>query len=128
MAFIKKTGLFLFAIFLSIQFVAAQTNWKLNRGKGSGDLVAVFFTSAEKGWIAGDNGYLAWTGDGGRNWTKQEIGTTENINEIYFRNDDNGYLVAGKKMFITRDAGRTWRETQIYRTGEFGRNSPDFLS
>lgn len=128
MAFIKKTGLFLFAIFLSIQIIAAQTNWKVNRGKGSGDLVAVFFTSAEKGWIAGDNGYLAWTGDGGRNWTKQEIGTQETINEIYFRNDDNGYLVAGKKLYMTRDGGRSWQDIRIYKAGDFRGGSPEFLS
>jgi photosystem II stability/assembly factor-like uncharacterized protein len=127
-AFIKRTALFIFAVLLSVQFAAAQTNWKVNRTIGSGDLVAVYFTSSDRGWIAGDGGYLARTEDGGRNWTKQDIGTTEIINEIYFRNDDNGYLVAGKKMFITRDGGRTWRETQIYRTGEFGENAPEFLS
>lgn len=128
MALIKKTALFVFAVLISLQTITAQTIWKVNRTSGSGDLVTVYFTSAEKGWIAGDGGYLAWTTDGGRNWTKQDIGTSEIINEIYFRNDDNGYLVAGKKMFITRDAGRSWRETQIYRTGEFGKNSPEFLS
>jgi photosystem II stability/assembly factor-like uncharacterized protein len=127
-ALIKKTAFFLFVFFLSFQIIRAQATWNVNRTNGSGDLVAVFFTSAEKGWIAGDNGYLASTADGGRNWTKQDIGTTENINEIYFRNDDNGYLVAGKKMFITRDAGRSWQETRIYKPGDFGKNSPEFLS
>jgi photosystem II stability/assembly factor-like uncharacterized protein len=126
-ALIKKTAFLLLAIFIGPQLVAAQS-WKANRIKDNGDLITVFFTSAEKGWVAGDNGYLAWTGNGGRNWTKQDIGTTESINEIYFRNDENGYLVAGRKMFITRDSGRTWRETQIYRTGEFGKNVPEFLS
>jgi photosystem II stability/assembly factor-like uncharacterized protein len=125
---IRKAALFLLAFILSVQIAAAQTNWTVNRSSGSGDLVAVFFTSAEKGWIAGDNGYLAWTADGGRNWTKQDIGTTESINEIYFRNDDNGYLVAGKKMFVTRDGGRSWQELRIYKPGEFGRNAPEFLS
>jgi photosystem II stability/assembly factor-like uncharacterized protein len=125
---LKKSVLFLFAIFLSVQFTSAQTNWKINRAKGEGDLIAVFFTSADKGWIAGDNGYLAITNDGGKNWTKQDIGTTESINEIYFRNDDNGYLVAGKKMFITKDAGQSWRETRIYKSGDFKSLSPEFLS
>lgn len=93
-----------------------------------GDLVAVFFTSFDKGWIAGDNGYLASTADGGQTWTKYSLNATEDINEIYFRNDENGYLVAGRKMFITRDAGRTWQETRIYRSGAFGAGSPEFLS
>jgi photosystem II stability/assembly factor-like uncharacterized protein len=125
--FIKSFFLTCFALFV-FQTAPAQTNWKLNRAAGSGDLVAVYFTSAEKGWIAGDDGYLAWTADGGRSWTKQDIGTTENINEIYFRNDDNGYLVAGRKMFITKDGGRSWQETRIYREGEFRSASPEFLS
>ena len=46
----------------------------------------MYFTSAEKGWIAGDGGYLASTSDGGKTWTKYSLNTTEAINEIYFRN------------------------------------------
>ncbi len=128
MALYKKTVLFLFVTFLFVQFLTAQSNWIVNRAKGNGDLVAVFFTSTEKGWIAGDDGYLAWTADSGKNWTKQDIGTTENINEIYFRNDDNGYLVAGKKLFITKNAGRNWQETKIYKASDFRGGSPEFLS
>ncbi len=128
MRFNKQAVLFLLAIFITAQIITAQTNWKVNRAKGEGDLVAVFFTSTEKGWIAGDDGYLAWTADSGKNWTKQDIGTTESINEIYFRNDENGYLVAGKKMFITKDAGRNWQETKIYKASDFRTGSPEFLS
>jgi photosystem II stability/assembly factor-like uncharacterized protein len=126
--YIKKWALFFFLVLFPVFAAAAQTNWNVNRSTAGGDLIAVYFTSAEKGWIAGDDGYLASTNDGGRNWTKQDIGATESINEIYFRNDENGYLVAGRKMFITRDGGRSWRETQLFRTGEFGRNTPEFLS
>ncbi|MBK8467046.1 MAG: hypothetical protein IPL32_14590 [Chloracidobacterium sp.] len=117
-------------LFISICAVSysAQTGWITQTTNLRGDLVAVFFTSSDKGWVAGDNGYLASTTDGGQTWTKYPLNTTEDINEIYFRNDDNGYLVAGRKMFITRDAGKTWQETRIYRTGEFGSGTPEFLS
>ena len=127
-AFLIKTALFLCAVILAVQIAAAQNNWNVNQNGAGGDLLTVYFTSAEKGWIAGDKGFLATTSDSGRNWTKQDLGTTESINEIYFRNDDNGYLVAGRKMFITRDAGRSWQEIRIYKPGEFGRNTPEFLS
>lgn len=123
----KVLLLFICFVFLC-EFARAQTNWKINRAKGSGDLVAVFFTSAENGWIAGDNGFLAHTESGGRAWTQQDIGTTENINEIYFRNDNNGYLVAGKKLFITKDGGRNWNETRIFKANDFRNSSPEFLS
>ncbi len=124
----RKTFLLFISSIILFQFVNAQTSWKLNRTKGAGDLVAVFFTSAEKGWIAGDAGYLAHTETGGRNWTQQDIGTTENINEIYFRNENNGYLVAGKKLFITKDAGRNWNEIRIFKLTDFRNLMPEFLS
>jgi photosystem II stability/assembly factor-like uncharacterized protein len=52
--------------FLMLSSAAIAQGWTINRAKGSGDLVAVYFTSSEKGWVAGDNGYLAFTVDGGK--------------------------------------------------------------
>jgi photosystem II stability/assembly factor-like uncharacterized protein len=107
---------------------AAQSVWTSERITAKGDLVAVYFTGSDKGWVAGDNGFLASTTDGGGTWTPYPLATDQDINEIYFRNDDNGYLVAGRKMFVTRDAGRSWQEIRIYRTGDFGTGTPEFLS
>ena len=118
---------FLIVIVCSLA-LSAQSGWILQDSSVKGDLVAVFFTSSEKGWVAGDNGFLASTTDAGRSWKPYDLNTTEDINEIYFRNDDNGYLVAGRKMFITRDGGKSWQETRIYRSGEFGSGRPEFLS
>lgn len=116
-------------IFCAYSGVArAQTGWTVSRSNTTVDLVAVYFTSEKNGWVAGDNGYLASTDDGGNKWTKYPLNTTEDINEIYFRNDNNGYLVAGRTMFITNDAGRTWRETRIYNSTDIKRGTPEFLS
>ena len=115
---------FLFAVTSAI----GQTNWKVNRSAGGPDLVTVYFTSSEKGWIAGDNGYLASTVDGGKTWMKKEIGSDDTINEVYFRNDENGSLVAGRRMLITRDGGISWQETQINRPNEFRGLTPEYLS
>ena len=117
----------LVCIVLSVSAIA-QTGWSALPSAGTGDLVSVYFTSAATGWVAGDSGYLAWTSDSGRTWTQQKLDLTEDINEIYFRNDENGYLVAGRKMFVTSDSGRTWNETRIYRSGEFRNLTPEFLS
>lgn len=106
----------------------AQSSWKMVKSDNPGDLVAVYFTSAERGFVAGDNGYLAQTNNGGKTWTQQNIGTSEDINEIYFRNDKNGYVVAGKKMFLTDDGGRSWREIKIYNPKDFRNSTPEFLS
>lgn len=115
-------------LFIFVLAAEAQIGWVSHRPNTSADLVAVYFTSGESGWVAGDNGYLASTSDGGRTWKTYPLGTTEDINEIYFRNEKNGYLVAGKKMFITNDAGGTWRETVLYRPADFKNGTPEFLS
>jgi photosystem II stability/assembly factor-like uncharacterized protein len=125
---LRNAVLSLVVIGFAVIGAAAQSVWTSQRLNAKGDLVAVYFTGSDKGWVAGDGGYLAQTTDGGRTWTQYPLPTDEDINEIYFRNDDNGYLVVGKKMFITRDAGKSWQEIRIYRTGEFGTAVPEFLS
>jgi photosystem II stability/assembly factor-like uncharacterized protein len=124
----KKVFLFSFILLVSTPFLMAQTAWKSARSEAAGDLVAVFFTSAERGYIAGDKGFFTYTTDGGKSWRKQVLNTDQDINEIYFRNDNNGYVVAGKKMFLTDDAGRSWRETRIYKPTDFKNLTPEFLS
>lgn len=124
----KKAILFLITVLLTAQNFHAQTSWSARKAAGAGDLVAVYFTSPKDGFIAGDKGYLSSTKDGGRNWSRQILNTTEDINEIYFRNDNNGYLVAGRKMFLTNNGGKSWQEISIYRASDFKNGTPEFLS
>lgn len=128
MQLMLQRALLMLVVAVSAFTVATAQGWKKLSQAAPGDLVAVYFTSNERGFVAGDNGYLASTTDGGATWTPYPLNATEDINEIYFRNDNDGYLVAGRKMFITRDAGRSWNETRIYRQGEFKNLTPEFLS
>lgn len=127
-----RSGYFLSIVLLSITFFASaasgQSGWTLLRETGSGDLVAAYFTSPERGWVAGDDGYLASTQDGGKTWETYPLKTRENINEIYFRNNDNGYIVAGRKLYLTKNAGQSWEETFIVKPGTFKDAVPEFLS
>ena len=126
----KTTVRILTTVLLTIGLVSiafAQGSWSINRDSGKGDLISVFFISESKGWIAGDDGYLAVTENQGRTWRKRTLNTAANINEIYFRNSKNGYVVAGRKMFVTDNGGTSWRETLIIDPAEIG-GKPDFLS
>ena len=120
--------LFLFVVIMTVSPVFGQRGWTINRDSGAGDLISVFFTSDSDGWVAGDDGYLAHTNDGGKSWSRKVLNTAANINEIYFRNDDDGYLVAGRKMFVTQDGGNSWRETLIVSPGQIENGTPEFLS
>lgn len=124
----KLNLLFPVILLALVQIVPAQEGWNVNRASGTVDLISVFFTSSDDGWVAGDDGYLAYTTDGGKSWRRKILNTAANINEIYFRNDDNGYLVAGRKMFVTKDGGLSWREELIVNPNEFRDAIPEFLS
>ena len=115
-------------IAFAVSVSAYGQSWKLGKIDSTGDLISVFFTSATRGWVAGDEGYLAYTNDGGASWTRFPLNSNDDNNEIYFRNEKNGYLVAGRKMFLTNDGGNSWRETVIYKPGDFRNGTPEFLS
>lgn len=123
-----KGFLWLFLLLITgLQTVSAQSGWNLIRRTASFDLNTVFFVSSERGWIGGDSGYVALTEDSGNNWSKIPLETTANINEIYFRNKENGFILAGSKFFLTDD-GFSWREIKVIKENEFRGADPELYS
>jgi photosystem II stability/assembly factor-like uncharacterized protein len=98
----------------------AQTGWvpiKLNTG--GNDLNTVYFIDSKRGWVGGDSGYLSRTDDGGQSWVRQNVGTKAAINDIYFRDKEAGFFLAGNSIFVTRDNGTTWNQLKIFSPEEF---------
>ena len=66
----------------------------------------------------GDRGAIWATTDGGRNWVKQESGTTANLYAVAFKNGQEGCAVGGLPgalallsrcvILRTTDGGQTW--------------------
>jgi photosystem II stability/assembly factor-like uncharacterized protein len=109
--------------------VAAQEGWSgVRRGQAGKDLNAVFFSDSKRGWVAGDNGFVSYTADGGRTWTPQSIETKDAVNDVYFRNKEDGYIVAGNSIFSTDNGGRNWREIRRYFASDFGGALPELYS
>ena len=110
-------------------FVSAQAGWSGARyGEVGKDLNAVYFADNKRGWIAGDGGYLSHTIDGGHSWSPQMSGTTDAVNDIYFRNKDDGYLLAGDTIFNTRDGGQQWKELRRFAAQDFDGATPELYS
>ncbi|HEY8413537.1 MAG TPA: YCF48-related protein [Pyrinomonadaceae bacterium] len=100
--------------------VNAQTAWtpiKLNTG--GNDLNTVYFLDSKRGWVGGDHGFLSRTDDGGQSWVRESVGTTAAINDIYFRDKEAGFFLAGNSIFVTRDNGTTWTQSKIFSAEEF---------
>ena len=90
--------------------------FKLNTG--GKDLNTVYFLDSKRGWVGGDGGFLSHTEDGGQSWVPQTVGTKAGINDIYFRDKEAGFLLAGNSIFMTRD-GTTWTQARIFAPEEF---------
>src|ERR1041384_6656506 len=93
------------AVMAAVTGAAAQIGWTPERKVTATDLISVYFLNSERGWIGGDEGYLAATYDGGSNWTNQALKTTGSVNDIYFRNEESGFVLAGDKGFLTNNGG-----------------------
>ncbi|HEX8179928.1 MAG TPA: YCF48-related protein [Pyrinomonadaceae bacterium] len=109
--------------------VRAQQGWvKTQLGAAGQDLNAVFFFDNKRGWAAGDGGQVWRTEDNGRSWTRQQIGLTDSISDLYFRDKDNGYLLSGNRILNTSDGGVSWREVRRFQPAEFGGADPELYS
>jgi len=107
-------------VFAITTITRAQGGWvpiKLNTG--GNDLNTVYFVDSKRGWVGGDKGYLSRTDDGGQSWVRQNVSTTAAINDIYFRDKEAGFFLAGNSIFITRDNGATWGQSKIFSAEEF---------
>ena len=100
--------------------VKSQQGWMATRiAPADQDLNTVYFLDDKRGWVGGDNGFLSRTEDGGHSWVKQTVQTTAAINDIYFRDKEAGFLIAGNAIFATRDNGVRWNEVRRFLPGEF---------
>lgn len=98
----------------------AQSGWTpFKITTGGADLNTVYFLDSKRGWVGGDGGFLSRTDDGGLSWVKQSVGTTSAINDIYFRDKEAGFLLAGNAIFVTRDNGTAWTQARIFLPEEF---------
>src|SRR5262244_3718975 len=97
----------------------AQTGWIARRvGPAGVDLNTVYFLDSKRGWVGGDKGFLGRTDDGGRSWVRQTVGTSDAINDIYFRDKEHGFLLAGNTIFSSEDSGTRWTESRRFAPSE----------
>jgi photosystem II stability/assembly factor-like uncharacterized protein len=62
-------------------------------------LFDIFFLAGH-GWIAGENGTILESEDGGRNWSKRQTPTSETLTSIYFLTPDQGWAAGDRKTLL----------------------------
>ena len=112
---------FVLLVFLSLTgSVVAQGGWVPTKiGMKGQDLNTVYFLDSKRGWVGGDAGFLSRTDDGGQTWIRQNVGSNQAINDIYFRDKEAGFLLAGNTIFITKDNGSIWQTSRSFLPTEF---------
>ena len=99
--------------------LSQRGDWELQASGVSQDLHGVAFFCLNRGSIAGDQGIILRTGNGGKNWTTQDSGVQENLHDIGY-----GYLSTlavgdSGTILLTNDSGQTWIVKQTGMMGSY---------
>jgi photosystem II stability/assembly factor-like uncharacterized protein len=74
----------------------------------------IFFVDEQSGWVAGAEGLLARTDDGGHTWKITGTPTTNFLTSVFFINKQTGWAVGHNSTILyTKDGGATWKQSSI---------------
>lgn len=76
-------------------------------------LKTVFCTSSTAAYMAGDNGIVMKTTDGGTNWNLLNTFTNTYFTDMYFTSLDTGYVVGGGRILQTLNGGTLWEQNHV---------------
>jgi len=113
-------------LFLCLQ--TANADWVKQRTNTLAWLKDIFFLDHDRGWISGSDGTLISTADGGLSWTPVKKFTADSIDQVYFSDELNGWLLCSRSIYArgasassylqkTKDGGRTWDKIEFLDGG-----------
>lgn len=88
-------------------------SWQQQTVPTRATLTSVFFVDATQGWVAGHDGVILATSDGGNRWHKVYSNPDDErpILDLWFHDHKHGFAVGAYGLFLaTVDGGRTWNE------------------
>ena len=97
----------------------ARRTWKRCKIDTNAGLLSVVFATPRLGWIAGGEGTILHTADGGGTWEEQTSGTSQLLMCIHFVTSELGWAVGECVILRTEDGGITW---------EVQKDDPDLLN
>jgi len=87
----------------------AQGGWSRQNSQTTTDLTSVFFVDANTGWVAGENGTILHTTNGGSLWQTQNVPTAVDLESISFADASQGWAVGDNGVILhTSDGGNSW--------------------
>jgi photosystem II stability/assembly factor-like uncharacterized protein len=106
------------AIFMAFQPGSAQDWTRQNPYITEQTLYGVFMTDVNHAFIAGGNGEMYSTMNGGETWVPNVILSGDPISSVFFTSPLNGYYCYYNNIGRSTDGGNTWTEEQIPVLGD----------
>jgi len=88
-------------------------------GLGDESLFGVSFQNNLEGWVAGMDGIIAHTADGGMHWSVRETGVVKNFYDINLRGKLGIAVGALGAVLLTQDGGKEWKELSFDAIGTY---------
>lgn len=78
----------------------------------SASLTDVYFPDSSRAWVAGEDGTVLWSEDGGETWETADTGTDAALRAISFGSNAVYGVAVGEAgtAFMSSDGGKTWRQ------------------
>jgi hypothetical protein len=100
--------------------INSNLTWQIRQIPTNGKLNSVFFVDENRGWVAGTNGRIFHTTNGGDSWVDTSLAFQHNITEIEYLHNGSGYLVGSEDLtntnailYITSDFGNEWTKVNL---------------
>lgn len=86
----------------------AGGEWRASKLPSDMRLRAIEFLDSRRGFIAGDNGALLSSADGGETWSPVAVPTRENLRDIHFVGEKGWIAGHAGAVLHSEDGGRNW--------------------
>src|SRR5882724_4914835 len=114
---------FLIAISLAlVTFTAPASANEPLRHPEDATLRSAFFIDHKEGWVAGDEGVILHTLNGGQTWQRQATGLRSSLRSVHFLTPDVGWVVGREELpygmgsvgvvLFTNNGGLDWKMQQ----------------
>ena len=98
-----------FTLVFLVAINICNAQWVLQNSPINSDLYDVSFVDSLHGWIAGNNGLILHTSNGGNNWYPQTSTVSNSLQSISFCDTMHGWAVGSKgTVLTTSDGGEIW--------------------
>jgi photosystem II stability/assembly factor-like uncharacterized protein len=106
----------------------SQAQWVKRNTNSFAWFKDIYFLNSSQGWISGTDGVLLATSDGGATWVQTKKFTNDNLVQVHFTDERNGWLLCERNAFNrganamsyvrkTADGGATWEKIEFENAG-----------